>query len=310
MSRADRAAEYFRELQDASSPRWRAPTAATLPRGQWERPGGGGGRTRVLADGAVFEKAGVNFSDVHGEFRPEMARAAARRRRCASAPPACRWCCTRATRASRPCTPTSAASTRGAACWFGGGADLTPYYLVPRGRGPLSPHAASDVCARTTPASTRASSDGATTISSCPTAASRAAWAASSSTTWGRRRGDRAAAATRSAPRLEADRSAVRLRRALGDAFIPAYLPIVERRRNEPVGEAERAGSSCAAAATSSSTCIYDRGTIFGLKTDGRIESILMSLPPEVRWEYGARARARAARKPLRWRRFVRVLTG
>ncbi len=68
---------------------------------------------------------------------------------------------------------------------------------------------------------------------------------------------------------------------------MPAYLPIVERRRNEAFGESERRWQRLRRGRYVEFNLIYDRGTLFGLKTDGRIESILMSLPPEVRWEYG-----------------------
>ena len=75
--------------------------------------------------------------------------------------------------------------------------------------------------------------------------------------------------------------------RAVGDAILPAYLPIVERRRDEPWGERERRWQLLRRGRYVEFNLLYDRGTVFGLKTDGRIESILMSLPPEVRWEYG-----------------------
>ena len=75
--------------------------------------------------------------------------------------------------------------------------------------------------------------------------------------------------------------------RAVGDAIVPAYLPIVERRRAEPWGERERRWQTLRRGRYVEFNLLYDRGTVFGLKTDGRVESILMSLPPETRWEYG-----------------------
>src|SRR4030095_9800874 len=73
---SDRAAAYFYELQDRiTSALERADGAVRFREDSWTRPGGGGGRTRVIEGGALFEKAGVNVSDVHGELRPEMARA-------------------------------------------------------------------------------------------------------------------------------------------------------------------------------------------------------------------------------------------
>jgi coproporphyrinogen III oxidase len=74
--------------------------------------------------------------------------------------------------------------------------------------------------------------------------------------------------------------------RQAGDAFLPAYVPIVERRRDEPWSEAQRQWQLIRRGRYVEFNLIYDRGTIFGLRTDGRVESILMSLPPEVRWEY------------------------
>jgi coproporphyrinogen III oxidase len=72
----------------------------------------------------------------------------------------------------------------------------------------------------------------------------------------------------------------------LGRAFLPAYLPIVERRRGEPYGETERTWQLGRRGRYVEFNLLYDRGTLFGLKTNGRIESILMSLPPIVRWDY------------------------
>ena len=90
--------------------------AAKFLSDRWQRPGGGGGLTRVLAGGALFEKAGVNTSAVHGELQPRLRGHAARRRARASSPPASRSCCTRRARACPRCTRTSAASRAGARC--------------------------------------------------------------------------------------------------------------------------------------------------------------------------------------------------
>jgi coproporphyrinogen III oxidase len=74
--------------------------------------------------------------------------------------------------------------------------------------------------------------------------------------------------------------------RACGDAFLDAYLPIVERRKDDAYGDRERQFQLLRRGRYVEFNLLYDRGTIFGLKTDGRVESILMSLPPEVRWAY------------------------
>jgi coproporphyrinogen III oxidase len=74
--------------------------------------------------------------------------------------------------------------------------------------------------------------------------------------------------------------------RTIGDHFLPAYLPIVERRRNLPYGEHERQFQLYRRGRYVEFNLVYDRGTLFGLQSGGRTESILMSLPPLVRWEY------------------------
>jgi Coproporphyrinogen III oxidase len=75
--------------------------------------------------------------------------------------------------------------------------------------------------------------------------------------------------------------------RAVGDGFLDAYLPIVERRKDTPYGEREREFQLYRRGRYVEFNLVYDRGTLFGLQSGGRSESILMSLPPRVRWEYG-----------------------
>jgi coproporphyrinogen III oxidase len=95
---------------------------------------------------------------------------------------------------------------------------------------------------------------------------------------------------------------------AAARAFLPAYLPIVERRRAEPFGERERTWQLQRRGRYVEFNLVYDRGTVFGLKTRGRIESILMSLPPLCRWDYDAKPEAGsreaelcAALRPIDW---------
>src|SRR5688500_7479271 len=124
----DRAAEYFQDLQDRIVAGLERADGGVFREDSWTRAGGGGGRSRVLADGALFEKAGVNYSDVHGELRPDFA---------GGLPGS--GAKFRATGVSlvlhprNPHVPTVHANfrriERGDAGWFGGGADLTPYYV-------------------------------------------------------------------------------------------------------------------------------------------------------------------------------------
>ena len=289
-SRGEAAATFFRGLQDDIVAALERADGNQFRQDEWDRPGGGGGRSRVLADGGLFEKAGVNFSDVHGELRPEMA---------ASLPgDGLRF---RATGVSlvlhprNPRVPTMHANVRhlerGSASWFGGGTDLTPYYVVPEDAVHFH-RTLRDVCAQFDaglyPRFKRWCDDyfflphrqeprgvggvffdylgvGAEATAKQPRDPAFAAPAA-----------------------IESDGERLfSFVRALGAAIMPAYLPIVERRRNEPFGDRERRWQLLRRGRYVEFNLIYDRGTLFGLKTDGRIESILMSLPPEVRWEYG-----------------------
>ena len=288
----DRAAQFFLDLQDRiTTAIEQADGGARFREDAWTRPTGGGGRTRVLADGKTFEKAGVAFSDVHGTLRPEMARALPGD-----------GDAFRATGISlifhprSPRIPTVHANVRhiqrggaggaGGVGWFGGGADLTPYYVVPADAVHFHQTLASAASATTT-ATTPASRAGATTTSFSPTATRRAASAASSSTTWARAR-RRPRAGGRHAAVVARGRSGgdVRVRARRGRRDPGRLPPIVERRRADAWGERERRWQTLRRGRYVEFNLLYDRGTVFGLHTDGRVESILMSLPPEVRWEY------------------------
>jgi len=286
----DRAAAFFLDLQD------RITTALLAIDGSdhfredaWTRPTGGGGRTRVFAGGAVFEKAGVAFSDVNGTLRPEMAR---------SLPGT--GDTFRATGVSlifhpkSPRIPTVHANVRhiqrGGASgvgWFGGGTDLTPYYVVPEDAVHFH-QTLRERCARHDdsfyPRFKRWCDDyfflphrneprgvGGIFFDYL---------GAGAETTGGQ------APAAPPSPR-EADPEAMfAFVRDVGEAILAAYLPIVERRRADAWGERERRWQTLRRGRYVEFNLLYDRGTVFGLRTDGRVESILMSLPPEVRWEY------------------------
>jgi coproporphyrinogen III oxidase len=234
----------------------------------WDRPGGGGGRTRVLAEGGVFEKAGVNFSRVRGDLSEEFA---------AQIPGPGRSF--EATGVSlvlhprNPYVPTVHANfrflTKGDRWWFGGGSDLTPYY--PFREDIIHFHRTwRDVCARHPP----------------PVDYARFKhWC-----------DDYFYLPHRKEPRgvggiffdyLEGDFDGLfAFVRDCGDHFLPAYLPIAQKRRIHSYGDAERAFQQIRRGRYAEFNLLYDRGTTFGLKTGGRTESILMSLPPLVRWEY------------------------
>jgi coproporphyrinogen III oxidase len=288
----DRAARYFQELQDRITAGIEAADGGGRFReDSWTRPTGGGGRTRALAEGRVFEKAGVAFSDVQGTLRPEMARALPGEGEAF-----------RATGISlifhprSPRIPTVHANVRhiqrggvGGVGWFGGGTDLTPYYVVPEDAA-LFHRTLRDCCARHDdsfyPRFKRWCDDyfflahrneprGVGGIFFDYVGAGAEATAG------------QAVPAGSPAPR-EADPEAMfAFVRDVGDAILTAYLPIVERRLGDPWGERERRWQTLRRGRYVEFNLLYDRGTVFGLRTDGRVESILMSLPPEVRWEYG-----------------------
>ena len=283
----DRAADFFLHLQD------RLTAAIAAIDGQdrfredaWTRPTGGGGRTRVFGAGAVFEKAGIAFSDVHGTLRPEMAK---------SLPGT--GDAFRATGVSlifhpkSPRIPTVHANVRhiqrGDRGWFGGGTDLTPYYVVAEDASHFH-RTLRDCCDRHDASfygrfkrwcddyfflPHRNEPRGVGGIFFDYLGAGSEATA-----------GQQAAAPP--SPREDDPEAMFAFVREVGDAILAAYLPIVERRRADAWGERERRWQVLRRGRYVEFNLLYDRGTVFGLRTDGRVESILMSLPPEVRWDY------------------------
>ena len=284
------AADHFAALQDTITARLEAlDGGARFREDVWERPGGGGGRTRVLADGALFERAGVNWSAVHGDLPPAMA---------ASVPG--EGTAFFATGVSlvlhpkNPHVPTVHANFRFLArpdrAWFGGGADLTPYY--PRLGDVRHFHATlAAACERHDPAYYVRFKRWADEYFFLP------------------HRGE-----TRGVGGIFFDDLAGDLDRTfsfvkdLGDAFLPAYVPIAGPRRDEPFTESERSFQLWRRGRYVEFNLVHDRGTLFGLRTAGRVESILMSLPPVVTWRYdwkpapGSReARAMECLRPIDW---------
>ena len=234
----------------------------------WQRPGGGGGRTRVLAEGGVFEKAGVNLADVFGPMTPELA---------AQMPgdqgdfTACGLSLVLHPRS--PLVPTVHANfrflTRGPRRWFGGGADLTPYY--PFREDVIHFHRVwKEICTR---------------HAGVVEYARLKKWC--DEYFFLPHRGERRGVGGIFFDYLEGDLERLfAFVRDCGDAFLEAYLPLVQRRKDLPYTPRQRAFQEYRRGRYVEFNLLYDRGTLFGLKTGGRIESILMSLPPVARWEY------------------------
>ena len=241
----------------------------------WERAEGGGGQSRVLADGGLFEQVGVNISDVRGAQLP--AAATAHRRELSG-------CSFRAVGLSlvahprNPYVPTSHANLRffhshregsPAAWWFGGGFDLTPYYGFEEdcvhwhqvARSLCVPFGA-DVHPRF-----KRWCDEYFFLKHRHEPRGIGGLFFDDLNEWGFAR-------------------CFEFLRSVGDHYLDAYLPIVRRRRETPCGEREREFQLYRRGRYAEFNLVCDRGTHFGLQSGGRIESILMSLPPLVRWRY------------------------
>ena len=271
----DAVKDYLLQLQENICKALQEEDGQAFREDSWDREEGGGGRSRVLEEGNVFEKAGVNFSHVFGSRLP--ASATAQRPELAG----------RSFQAMgvslvihprNPYVPTSHANVRFFVAekegeepiwWFGGGFDLTPYYG--NDEDVIHWHSvARDAC----------------TPFGEDVYPRYKQWC-----------DDYFFLKHRDEPRgvgglffddlniWDFD-TCFAFMRSVGDAYLPAYLPIVQRRRDMEYGERERNFQLYRRGRYVEFNLVYDRGTIFGLQTGGRTESILMSLPPLVRWQY------------------------
>jgi coproporphyrinogen III oxidase len=283
----ERATDFFANLQDdLCAALEQLDGAARFREDQWERDGGGGGRSRVMEGGALFEKAGVNFSAVHGHFE----NAYAERMLVGEGTQFYATGMSFVLHPTSPMVPTVHANLRylerGTGGWFGGGSDLTPYY--PYREDAVHFHRTlKEACDNFDPAfyaKFKKWCDEYFFIKHRDEA--RGVGGIFFDYLTGADEG----------PLLGADDRVPRERRgiefifnfvqAIGRAFLPAYLPIAERRRDEPYTEREREFQLIRRGRYAEFNLVYDRGTHFGLETRGRAESILMSLPPLVRWVY------------------------
>ena len=268
--------DYLLDLQDRICDALGAEDgSATFREDSWEREQGGGGRSRVLENGAVIEKGGVNFSHVFGDQLPPSATAdrpelAGRSFQAMGV--------SLVIHPKNPYAPTSHANVRffvaekdgeDPVWWFGGGFDLTPYYGFEE-----------DVVHWHQTARDACEPFGNEIYPEFKT------WC-----------DDYFYLKHRDEPRgvgglffddlnrFDFDTSFA-LMRSVGDAYVPAYQPILARRKDHDYGERERQFQLYRRGRYVEFNLVYDRGTIFGLQSGGRTESILMSLPPLVRWDY------------------------
>jgi coproporphyrinogen III oxidase len=282
-----RARDFFAELQDEICASLESlDGAARFREDLWVRDRGGGGRTRIMEAGALFEKAGVNFSEVDGRFDEAFA---------AKMPvgEGSKFFATGISlvlHPSNPFVPTVHANfrylERGSGSWFGGGTDLTPYY--PQMEDVIHFHRTlKEACDKFDP------------------------WYYPRFKKWcdeyffikhrdeprgvggiffdylTGKHADEPLEAGDKRPSVDRGIEFVfQFVQGVARAFLPAYVPIAEKRRGEPFSEREREFQLIRRGRYVEFNLVYDRGTHFGLQTRGRTESILMSLPPVVRWAY------------------------
>jgi len=271
--------DYLLTLQDQLCAAFEAEDGvANFCEERWQRPQGGGGRTRVMANGACIEKGGINVSHVYGGRLPPSATVDR---------PELAGCPFQALGVSlvmhpqNPYAPTSHANLRFFVAeppqgepvwWFGGGFDLTPYYGF------------TEDCQHWHQVARQACAPFGDTLYR-----EYAQWC-----------DDYFYIKHRQEPRgiggLFFDdlnhwpfTRCFAFIRSIGDAYLQAYLPILQRRKNTPYGKRERNFQCYRRGRYVEFNLVYDRGTLFGLQSGGRSESILMSLPPVVHWEYNRR---------------------
>ena len=274
----DKFFKYIHELQDTIvSKLERIDGKVKFKEDIWQRPEGGGGRTRVIENGAVFEKGGVNISGVHGKLPDSM-------QKYFGVEDADFFACglSLVLHPKNPMVPTVHANWRyfemydrdGAIVdqWFGGGQDLTPYYLFEEDA--IHFHkTCKTVCDKHHPEfylKYKARCDeyfynthrnegrgiGGLFFDYCKTSENF------SMQNW------------------------YDFVTEVGDSFLEAYVPIVEKRKDLPYTKDQRNWQEIRRGRYVEFNLVHDKGTLFGLKTNGRIESILMSLPPHVQWVY------------------------
>lgn len=268
-SAADSVRAYLLDLQSRIVAKMEALDGGTFMRDDWKRDEGGGGISRMLEDGSLLERAGVGFSDVTGTKLPPSA--TVHRPQIAGKP----WEAMGVSlvfHPRNPYVPTVHMNVRyfnaGDAWWFGGGMDLTPYYPF------------EEDCVHFH----RTNRDA---LSKFPGLHPRFKKACDDYFFLKHRNESRGIGGTFFDDFDEGGfENAFAVMRAVGDAFLPAYVPIVERRRDMDHGERERDFQAYRRGRYVEFNLVWDRGTLFGLQSGGRAESILMSLPPVVKWRY------------------------
>lgn len=274
----DKFYQYIQQLQDTiTSQLEEVDGEAKFKEDNWKRPEGGGGRTRVIENGKVFEKGGVNISAVHGDLPETM-------QQYFGVNDANFFACglSLVLHPKNPMVPTVHANWRYfemygkdgtmVDAWFGGGQDLTPYYLFEDDAIHFH-HICKTACDR--------HNDGFYNQYK----------AKCDDYFWNSHRDEARGIGGLFFDYCKAtdDMSMENwydFVTEVGNSFLKSYIPIVERRKDLPYTEAQRTWQEIRRGRYVEFNLVHDKGTLFGLKTNGRIESILMSLPPHVQWVY------------------------
>ena len=275
MSNINQVKEYLLALQDRLCAELeQLDGKALFARDNWDRAAGGGGESRVLSDGRIFEQAGVGFSHVYGN---EMPASATKHRPELAGQPFQAVGVSLVLHPRNPYVPTSHANFRFFSAgekdpvwWFGGGFDLTPYYAFRE-----------DVihwhrCAK----------------AACDPFGDELyprykKWCDEYFFLQHRDESRGIGGLFFDDLNEPGFETSFAFLQSVGDNFLAAYSPIVKRRSDHPYGDRQRQFQLYRRGRYVEFNLIYDRGTLFGLQSGGRAESILMSLPPQVRWEYG-----------------------
>jgi coproporphyrinogen III oxidase len=265
-----RSADFFQRLQDEIATSLEAFDGTKFREDLWERHGGGGGRTRIMSEGNIFEKAGVNFSAVHGQS-PAMLNKDGNGNS--------QFFATGISLVLHPRSPkipTVHANFRyfeqsTGEAWFGGGMDLTPYYLVEDDA--IHFH-------RTIK----------TTCDKHDLNYYRRFKKWCDEYFFIKHRNETRGIGGIFFDNLSGNEKELEqifsFVQDIGTTFIPTYLPIAERHAKDSYTDQERQWQLLRHGRYAEFNLVYDRGTLFGLQTSGRIESILMSLPTLARWDY------------------------
>ncbi|MFK8019000.1 MAG: oxygen-dependent coproporphyrinogen oxidase [Pseudomonadales bacterium] len=260
---------------------------ASYVQDQWQRPEGGGGESRVFSDGAVFEKAGVNFSHIMGS---ELPATASQRRENIAGRRYEAMGVSLVIHPLNPYAPTSHANVRFFVAeddgeepvwWFGGGYDLTPYYGFV------------EDCHHWHSTAKKACD---------PYGSERyphyKKWC--DEYFYVKHRKEARGIGGLFFDDLDGDfDECLSFLQSVGDSFLEAYLPILDRRTSMPWSDRERQFQLYRRGRYVEFNLVHDRGTLFGLQSNGRIESILMSMPPLVRWEYAYQPEAGSSEASL-----------